>query len=57
MARLYAPIASLLVIDPADQHLADAVEDTGMRCVVTPSVMSTPARAADLAAAALASLT
>ena len=56
VARLYAPVASALVIDPADAHLADAVEDTGMRCVVTPSVMSTPARAGDLAAAALASL-
>lgn len=49
VARLYADIASVLVIDPADAHLADAVEETGMRCVVTPSIMSTPEIAAALA--------
>ena len=42
VARLYAPIAGTLVIDPVDAHLADAVEAEGMRAVVTPSVMSTP---------------
>jgi len=42
VARLYAPIAAALVIDPADAHLADSVEAAGMRCVVTPSIMSTP---------------
>jgi LPPG:FO 2-phospho-L-lactate transferase len=50
VARLYAPIASVLVIDPVDAHLTDAVEAAGMRCVVTPSVMSTPARGRNLAA-------
>jgi LPPG:FO 2-phospho-L-lactate transferase len=50
VARLYAPIASVLVIDTVDAHLADAVESSGMRCVVTPSVMSTPERARQLAA-------
>ena len=45
VARLYAPIASVLVIDPVDADLADDVEALGMRCVVTPSVMSTPDRA------------
>jgi LPPG:FO 2-phospho-L-lactate transferase len=50
VARLYAPIASILVIDPVDAHLADAVESAGMRCVITPSVMSTPERARNLAA-------
>ncbi len=49
VARLYAPIASALVIDPADAHLAGAVEAEGLRCVVTPSVMSTPAVAEQLA--------
>lgn len=49
VARLYAPIASVLVIDPADADLAGAVEAEGLRCIVTPSVMSTPAVAADLA--------
>lgn len=42
VARLYAPIASTLVIDPVDEHLATAVEREGMRVIVTPSVMSTP---------------
>ncbi len=49
VARLYADIASVLVIDPVDAHLADDVEQAGMRCVVTPSIMSTPAISADLA--------
>jgi LPPG:FO 2-phospho-L-lactate transferase len=40
VARLYAPIAATLVIDPVDAHLAGAVEETGMRAVITPSVMS-----------------
>jgi len=53
VARLYAPIAATLVVDPVDAGLASAVEATGMRCVVTPSVMSTPDRAAALARACL----
>jgi LPPG:FO 2-phospho-L-lactate transferase len=54
VARLYAPIAAALVIDPVDAALAPAVEAAGMRAVVHPSVMSTPDRAADLARAVLA---
>ena len=42
VARLYAPIAGTLVIDPVDADLAEMVEAEGMRAVVTPSVMSTP---------------
>jgi len=38
-----------LVIDEADAAHAAAVEAEGMRCVVAPTVMSTPERAADLA--------
>lgn len=49
VARMYADIAAVLVIDPLDAHLADEVEQAGMRCVVTPSIMSTPAIAAELA--------
>lgn len=49
VARLYAPWVGTLVIDEADAHLAAAVEAEGMRCVVTPTVMSDPARAAALA--------
>jgi LPPG:FO 2-phospho-L-lactate transferase len=53
VARLYAPIAAALVIDPVDAVLAPDVEAAGMRAVVHPSVMSTPDRAADLARAVL----
>ena len=53
VARLYAPIAATLVIDPVDAHLADAVAAAGMHPVITPSVMSTPEIGAALARAAL----
>lgn len=53
IARVYASIAGTLVIDPADSALADAVESAGMRCVVTPSVMSLPGVGASLARACL----
>lgn len=56
VARLYASIASVLVIDPADAHLASQVEAEGVRCVVAPSVMSTPERARTLAESCLAAL-
>jgi LPPG:FO 2-phospho-L-lactate transferase len=49
VARLYAPWASTLVIDGADSARAGAVEAQGVRCVVTDTVMSSPARAAALA--------
>ncbi|MEO5725243.1 MAG: 2-phospho-L-lactate transferase [Ilumatobacteraceae bacterium] len=42
VARLYAPIARALVIDPVDAHLAGAVQAAGIEAIVTPSVMSTP---------------
>ena len=42
VARLYAPIASVLVIDEQDAALAPAVEAEGMRCIVTNTIMSTP---------------
>ena len=54
VARLYAPIASALVIDPADAHLADAVQAAGMRAVVVPSIMSSAAVSATLARTTLA---
>jgi LPPG:FO 2-phospho-L-lactate transferase len=53
VARLYAPIASTLVIDPADAALAPAVEAAGMRALVVPSVMKDSAAAAALATATL----
>jgi LPPG:FO 2-phospho-L-lactate transferase len=54
VARLYEPIAGTLVIDPLDAPLASTVETEGMRCIVTPSVMSTPEIGAELARAVLA---
>lgn len=53
VARLYAPIAGTLVIDPVDAHHAAAVEAEGMRAVITPSVMSNPEIGAELARVAL----
>jgi LPPG:FO 2-phospho-L-lactate transferase len=49
VARLYASWAGTLVIDEADAELSPAVEAEGVRCVVAPTVMSSPERAADLA--------
>ncbi len=49
VARLYAPWVGTLVIDEADAARAHDVEAQGVRCVVAPTVMSTPARAANLA--------
>lgn len=49
VARLYAPLASTLVVDEADSDLAGSVEAEGMHCVVAPTIMSTPDRAAQLA--------
>jgi len=56
VAELYAPLASTLVIDEADAALASAVEESGLRCVVAPTVMSTPAVAAALADTVLESI-
>jgi len=56
VARLYSSIASALVIDPVDADLADAVEATGMRPIVVPSIMSTPEVSATLARATLAAV-
>jgi LPPG:FO 2-phospho-L-lactate transferase len=42
VAELYAPFASTLVIDQADAELADDVERSGMRCIVAPTIMSSP---------------
>ncbi len=53
VARLYAPIAGTLVIDEADAGLAARVEEAGLRCVVTTTLMHGPAEAAALAKAVL----
>lgn len=54
VARLYAPIAGTLVIDPVDAALAPAVEAEGVTALVVPSVMSTPEAGHRLARAVLA---
>jgi LPPG:FO 2-phospho-L-lactate transferase len=54
VARLYAPIAATLVIDPVDEALAAAVEAEGMRVVITPSIMSSTEVGNELARRTLA---
>ena len=49
VARTYAAVAGTLVVDEADAALADDVEACGVRCVVAPTVMRTPALADALA--------
>ena len=49
VARHYRDIAATFVIDVLDEPLRDQVEQLGMRCVVTETVMSDPRRAAALA--------
>jgi LPPG:FO 2-phospho-L-lactate transferase len=49
VARLYAPLAATLVVDEADADLAPAVEAEGLRCIVAPTIMSSPDRSAALA--------
>lgn len=48
VARLYAELASVLVIDEVDAALADEVAAAGIRPVVAPTIMSTPEKAAAL---------
>lgn len=55
VARWYAPWMRTLVIDEADESLAGAVEDEGVRCVVAPTVMSDLDRAATLSRVVLES--
>jgi LPPG:FO 2-phospho-L-lactate transferase len=49
VARIYAPLAAVLVVDEADAALAPAVEAEGMRCLVAPAIMRGPVEAAALA--------
>ena len=49
VARLYAPWVGTLVVDEVDAARAPEVEAEGVRCIVTPTVMSSPQRAAELA--------
>ncbi|HVM67557.1 MAG TPA: 2-phospho-L-lactate transferase [Acidimicrobiales bacterium] len=54
IARIYAPVASTLVIDDADAGRAAEVEAAGVACVVAPTVMAGRAEAAALAGRVLA---
>ena len=54
VATLYASVAEALVIDPLDAHLAPDIVRAGMRPVIVPSVMSSPAISAQLARVAVA---
>jgi LPPG:FO 2-phospho-L-lactate transferase len=56
IARLYRGVIGLLAIDRADAAWAPRLERTGIRVLVTDTVMRTPARAARLAAAVLDAL-
>ncbi|MGH9121320.1 MAG: 2-phospho-L-lactate transferase CofD family protein, partial [Acidimicrobiales bacterium] len=56
VARMWAPYASLLAIDPVDAPLGALVSEAGMRPLVTPSVMHTPVDAAALARAVLSAM-
>jgi LPPG:FO 2-phospho-L-lactate transferase len=49
VARIYAALTAALVVDDADAASATEVEAQGVRCVVTPTVMSSPEAAAALA--------
>jgi LPPG:FO 2-phospho-L-lactate transferase len=54
VARYLSAFVGTLVVDEADVGLADEVKAAGLNCVVTPTVMSTPASAAALARVVLA---
>lgn len=54
VARWHAAYAGTLVVDVRDAALAPDVEAAGVRCVLTDTVMATPAVAAELARAVLA---
>jgi LPPG:FO 2-phospho-L-lactate transferase len=49
VARLYAEVAATLVVDEADAHLAAEVEEAGMRCVVSRTVMDSAIASENLA--------
>jgi LPPG:FO 2-phospho-L-lactate transferase len=56
VARLYRSFASTLVIDEVDRDLAGAVENEGVRCVVTDTIMRDPIAAGALAQVAIEAL-
>lgn len=49
IARWYAPLAATLVVDVEDSHHSSAIEEAGMRCVVTDTIMRSVDVSANLA--------
>ena len=56
VARIYAGLIDLMVIDNLDRALAPAVEALGMRCFVTDTMMTSAERKAELARDVLTAL-
>jgi len=56
VARIYAELASVLVVDDADVRSSADVAAQGVECVVVPTVMSSPEVAAALARVTIASV-
>ncbi|HEX4821805.1 MAG TPA: 2-phospho-L-lactate transferase [Acidimicrobiales bacterium] len=56
VARIYAELASVLVVDEADMRSSADVAAEGVECVVVPTVMSSPEVAAALARVTIASV-
>jgi len=54
VARMYRGLVDVMVIDEQDRTLAPAVEALGVRCLVTDTMMTSPARKAELARDVLA---
>ena len=53
VARIYSDLVSSFVIDDTDALLAAQIEDLGMRCLTTDTVMSNPQKSAKLCSALL----
>jgi len=49
VARIYDGLIDVMVIDEQDRGLAPAIEATGLRCLVTDTMMTSPERKAELA--------
>jgi LPPG:FO 2-phospho-L-lactate transferase len=56
VARIYAGLIDVMVIDEQDSALAPQVEALGMRCVVTDTMMTSDTRKAELARDVLAAM-
>ncbi len=56
VARLYAPVCSVLVIDRRDENSVDEIEREGVRCVVTDTIMSSPEISRTLAETTISSI-